>query len=401
MKKNILKFLALATIFTISLQSCTVEITEDTDIPTSGGENISGSGTITGTITKDLTIKKGTYYIQGLVRVVDGVKLTIEPGATFYAKTDVTSGLIILKGAKAYIEGTAAEPIVFTTESKKPGDWCGITIYGDAPIKANGGGSTATSEDGLNQIYGGTDVGSNSGVYRYLRIEYGGKKIGDGTSEFNNITFYAVGSGTIVENIVSYKGTDDGIEFFGGTVSAKNFISYGNFDDSFDWQDGWYGQDNSNWFAYQTGTGNFGMEIESSNNADANFPKVAGITLIRAAGTNPETAGSSEISAIQFKKHGNGKFTNVYIDGYKNTGGKQAYPVLIQDSPTDISQVIANKVLVSPINVVNSDNAGVWGYTFTSTAPKTITNSSAVTKVAITGGAWSTVEGVDLTSLLK
>ena len=401
MKKNILKFLALATIFTISLQSCTVEITEDTDIPTSGGENISGSGTITGTITKDLTIKKGTYYIQGLVRVVDGVKLTIEPGATFYAKTDVTSGLIILKGAKAYIEGTAAEPIVFTTESKKPGDWCGITIYGDAPIKANGGGSTATSEDGLNQIYGGTDVGSNSGVYRYIRVEYGGKKIGDGTSEFNNITFYAVGSGTIVENIVSYKGTDDGVEFFGGTVSAKNFISYGNYDDSFDWQDGWYGQDNSNWFAYQTGTGNFGMEIESSNNADANFPKVAGITLIRAAGTNPETAGSSEISAIQFKKHGNGKFTNVYIDGYKNTGGKQAYPVLIQDSPTDISQVIANKVLVSPINVVNSDNAGVWGYTFTSTAPKTITNSSAVTKVAITGGAWSTVEGVDLTSLLK
>ena len=47
------------------------------------------------------------------------------------------------------------------------------------------------------------------------------KKIGDGTSEFNNITFYAVGSGTIVENIVSYKGTDDGVEFFGGTVSAK------------------------------------------------------------------------------------------------------------------------------------------------------------------------------------
>ena len=143
------------------------------------------------------------------------------------------------------------------------------------------------------------------------------------------------------------------------------------------------------------------MEIESSNNADANFPKVSGLTLIRATGTNPETAGSSEISAIQFKKHGNGKFSNVYIEGYKNTGGKNAFPVLIQDSPTDVSQVIAGKIAVTPINVVNSDNAGVWGYTFTSTAPKTITNSSAVTKVAITGGAWSTVEGVDLTSLLK
>ena len=407
MKKNIFKLLALATVFTISLQSCTVEIREDADKPTTDGSGtttgsvMSGSGTLSGTITKDLTIKKGTYYIDGLVRITDGVKLTIEPGATFYAKTPTTSGLIILKGAKAYMEGTATEPIVFTTESKKPGDWCGITIYGDAPIKANGGGSTATSEDGLNQIYGGTDVGSNSGVYRYIRVEYGGKKIGDGTSEFNNITFYAVGSGTIVENIVSYKGTDDGVEFFGGTVSAKNFISYGNFDDSFDWQDGWYGQDNSNWFAYQTGTGNFGMEIESSNNADANFPKVSGLTLIRATGTNPETAGSSEISAIQFKKHGNGKFSNVYIEGYKNTGGKNAFPVLIQDSPTDVSQVIAGKIAVTPINVVNSDNAGVWGYSgFTSTAPKTITNS-AVAKVSITGGNWSTVEGVDLTSLLK
>ena len=255
MKKNIFKFLALAAVLTISLQSCTVEIREDADTPTTDGSGnttgtvMSGSGTLTGTITKDLTIKKGAYYIDGLVRITDGVKLTIEPGATFYAKTTTTSGLIILKGAKAYMEGTATDPIVFTTESKKPGDWCGITIYGDAPIKANGGGSTATSEDGLNQIYGGSDVGSNSGVYRYIRVEYGGKKIGDGTSEFNNITFYAVGSGTIVENIVSYKGTDDGVEFFGGTVSAKNFISYGNFDDSFDWQDGWYGQDNSNWFA--------------------------------------------------------------------------------------------------------------------------------------------------------
>ena len=79
---------------------------------------MSGSGTLSGTITKDLTIKKGTYYIDGLVRITDGVKLTIEPGATFYAKTTTTSGLIILKGAKAYMEGTATEPIVFTTESK-------------------------------------------------------------------------------------------------------------------------------------------------------------------------------------------------------------------------------------------------------------------------------------------
>ncbi|MFC6268855.1 hypothetical protein [Frigoriflavimonas asaccharolytica] len=406
MKTRTLKLLSLSAIFAFALQSCSIEIREDSDSPTSQsgttivGNELSGSGTLSGTITKDLLIKEGNYNLVGLVKIADGVKLTIEPGATFTASTTTTSGLIFLKGSKAALDGTASKPIVFTTADKIPGGWCGITVYGDAPILANGGGTTATSEDGLNQIYGGSDIGSNSGIFRYIRVEYGGKKIGDGSSEFNGLTFYAVGAGTILENIVSYKGTDDGVEFFGGTVSAKNFISYGNFDDSFDWQDGWYGQDNSNWFAYQTGTGNFGMEIESSNNASANAPKVVGITLIRAAGTNPEVAGSTEISAIQFKKHGSGKFSNVYIEGYKNTGGKSAYPIVIQDSPTDVSQVLGGKVTVSPIRTVNSDNDLAWYYVgFTSTAPKTISQTATVTKVSIPGGNWSTVNGLDLTTL--
>ena len=407
MKKSTLQLISLSLLLAFSLQSCTVEILEDTDQATSQngsttvGSVLSGSGKLSGTITKDLVIKEGNYTLEGLVKIVDGVKLTIEPGANFTASTTITSGLVFLKGSKGFVEGTASKPIVFTTANKTPGGWCGITVYGDAPILANGGGTTATSEDGLNQIYGGTDATSNSGVFRYIRVEYGGKKIGDGSSEFNGLTFYAVGSGTTLENIVSYKGTDDGVEFFGGTVSAKNFISYGNYDDSFDWQDGWYGQDNSNWFAYQVGTGNYGMEIESSNNAAANFPKVNGVTLIRAAGTNPETAGSSEISAIQFKKHGNGKFSNVYIEGYKNTGGKNAYPIVVQDSPTDISQVLAGKATVEPIKIVNCDNTLDWYYVgFSSTAPKSITQTSTVGKVAITGGNWSTVNGLDLTTLL-
>lgn len=40
----------------------------------------------------------------------------------------------------------------------------------------------------------------------------------------------------------------------------------GNYDDAFDWQDGWQGQNNSNWYAYQEGKGNFGIEIEASSN---------------------------------------------------------------------------------------------------------------------------------------
>ena len=116
---------------------------------------------------------------------------------------------------------------------------------------------------------------------RYIRVEYAGRKIGDGNKESNTFTFYSVGDGTILENLVAYKGTDDGFEFFGGTASAKNLVSYGNYDDSFDWQDAWSGQSNSNWYAFQTGIANFGMEIESSGNINNTAPVIDGITLIR------------------------------------------------------------------------------------------------------------------------
>lgn len=178
-------------------------------------------------------------------------------------------------------------------------------------------------------------------------------------------------------------------------------VAYGNYDDSFDWQDAWSGQTNSNWFAYQVGTGNFGMEIEASSNADNTPPKVSNITLIRAAGTNPETANSPEITAIQFKKQGTGLFSNVYISGYKNIGSQKAYSVLIQDIATETSQVNTGKIKVEPMTYLDSDNLGVWGYAYTPNGGKTFTNTATVTKVAMTGGAWTTVDGVDLLAALK
>ena len=406
MKKNILNLLSLAAVFAVT--SCTVEIREEAD--TNGGGTgtggttaavLSGTGTLSGTLKQNTVVKKGTYALEGIVKVPEGVSLTIEPGATFTAKTSVGSSLVVLQGGKIYAEGTASEPIVFTSDNKKPGDWGGVTIYGKAPIKAINGASKALSEDGNNVYYGGDNPNDNSGSLKYVRVEYGGKKIGDGTSETNSMTFYSVGAGTVLENLVAYMGTDDGYEFFGGTVSGKNLVAYGNYDDSFDWQDAWSGQNNSNWFAYQTSIGNFGMEIEASGNADNTAPKVNGITLIRAAGTKPETAGSIEVSAIQFKKHGNGIFSNVFIDGYKDTDGKKAYAVLIQDVATETEQVNKNKISVSPVNHTGSDNLNIWGYAYTPNGAKTFTSDATVKKVNLTSGNWATVNGVDLLSALK
>ena len=406
MKTNFLTLLSLTLLLSVS--SCTIDINERTG----DGETISTPGTTTGVlpeggklsgdITKDLTVKKGNYVLEGIVKVADGATLTIEPGATFTVSTNVSSSLVVLQGGKILAIGSAAEPIVFSTTAKVAGGWGGITVYGRAPIKAVNGNATAVSEDGNALTYGGTDANSSSGILKFVRVEYAGKKIGDGTSETNTFTFYSVGDGTILENLVAYKGTDDGFEFFGGTVSARNIVSYGNFDDAFDWQDAWKGQNNSNWFAFQTVTGNFGMEIEASGNTDNTAPKISNITLIRDANTNPEVAGSTEISAIQFKKQGSGIFSNVYVSGYKNLGGKNAYAVLIQDDATNNIQVntTPSKVVVSPLNYVNSDNLGVWGYAATN-GGATFTNAATVTKVSLPTGAWATVNGIDLLAALK
>lgn len=405
MKKNLLSLLSLTVL--LSVTSCNVEIREDNDAPVVTPP-VSVSTTLTGDITGNVNLPKGNYTLKGIVRVLSGATLTLEAGSTFTATTAEVSGLVVLKGGKINAVGTADAPIVFTSDKKTPGDWGGITLYGNAPIKAVNGAATALSEDGNNQIYGGTDASDSSGILKYVRVEYGGRKLGDGNSETNSMTFYAVGAGTTLENLVAYKGTDDGFEFFGGTVSAKNLVAYGNYDDSFDWQDAWSGQFNSNWYAYQTTTGNFGMEIEASSNADNIAPKVNNITLIRAAGTKPETAGSKEISAIQFKKQGSGIFTNVYIDGYKNglkadgTSVQKAFSVLIEDAGTELDQYLKNKILVSPINHVNSDNIGTYGYGgFTPTKVVTYTNDSNVKKVSLSSGAWATVNGVDLLAALK
>lgn len=406
MKKHILNLWALAAIFAVT--SCTVEIREDADINGGGttqnpstGAVLSGTGTLSGTLKQNTTVKKGNYTLEGVVKVPEGITLTIEPGATFTAKTSVSSSIVVLQGGKIFAEGTAAEPIVFTSDNKKPGDWGGLTIYGNAPIKAINGAAKALSEDGNNVYYGGDNPNDNSGILKYVRVEYGGKKIGDGTSETNSLTFYSVGAGTTLENLVAYMGTDDGFEFFGGTVSAKNIVSYGNYDDSFDWQDAWSGQNNSSWYAYQTTIGNFGMEIEASGNADNTAPKINGITLIREANTKPETAGSIEVSAIQFKKHGNGIFTNVYIDGYQDTDGKKAYAVLIQDAATEAEQVNKGKIIVQPVNHINSSNLNMWGYSYVPAVPKTFTSDAGVKKVTLTPGNWATVNGVDLLAKLK
>jgi hypothetical protein len=391
MKKFLLGLTVIGALFT----SCGDDDSNPTKQPVEGEINAAA-------VTSDTTFAYGNYTLKGIVKVPAGVTVTFDAGSTITAnKTSGDNALVVLKGGKLIINGTADEPVIFTEASKIPGSWGGIIMYGDAPINAINAAVVATSEDGNNQSYGGTNAAHNGGSLKYVRVEYAGAKLADGTKENNAFTFYSVGSGTTLDHLVAYKGADDGYEFFGGTVSATNIISYGNYDDSFDWQDGWQGQNNSNWYAYQEVKGNFGMEIEACGNNNTFFPKVTNVTLKRAAGTVPEVAGAIEIDAFQFKKQGNGSFDNVVIDGYTTytEAGTpyQGAAVKIQDAATNTDQVNTSRIKVTNAKISNTAVEILGAGTVTVAFPAgSWSTSASASGSSIQSGAWSTVDGVSL-----
>jgi hypothetical protein len=392
MKKLILSLTILSTIFV----SCTNDNGSSTSDPV--------VGEITGTITANKTFAKGTYTLKGIVKVASGVTVTFDAGSTITAdKATGDNAFVVLNGGKAIMNGTASEPIIFTEKSGIPGSWGGIIMYGDAPITGAGGLTSLLSEDGNSLNYGGTNAAHNGGSLKYVRVEYAGSKLADGNKENNGFTFYACGTGTTLDHLVSYKGADDGYEFFGGTVSMTNAISYGNYDDAFDWQDGWRGQLNTNWYGLQVTKGNFGMEIEASSNNNAFGPKVDGITLKRIAGCTPEVVGDVQVDCFQFKKEGNGEYNNIIIDGYGNyTEGSTIYQgaaVKIQDAATNTDQVNASRIKLTNVKITNTTQTlpvGATSAIVVSFPVGYFTTSTTATGATLTTGAWATVGGINL-----
>ena len=399
------KLIFSAILFCILFSSCTSKDDETTAPPTVSSE-------ISGLITSNKTFVLGTYTLKGIVKIESGATVTFEAGSTITCdKTTGDNALLVKNGGKLVVNGTAAQPVIFTEKSEIAGSWGGIIMYGDAPINAipvNGVGSpTSTSEDGNALPYGGTNSAHNGGSLKYVQVRYAGSKLADGTKENNGFTFYSCGSGTTLDHLVSYKGADDGYEFFGGTVSMTNAISYGNFDDAFDWQDGWKGQANSNWYAYQINKGNFGMEIECSNNNNSYFPIITNITLKRAASCTPEVAGDIQVDAFQFKKEGNGEFSNIVIDGYGNyPEGTTVYngaAVKIQDATTNTNQVNGLKIKLTNIKITNTTFEVLGAKVGNPPTPLSVAFQAAQFTTSITAsgaslltGAWSKVGSSEL-----
>ncbi len=205
---------------------------------------------LTGEISEDaeLTCDK-EYLLRFTTYVSPGATLTIEPGTVLRGDLDTRGTLVVQPGGRIEASGTPERPIVFTSAAppgqRKPGDWGGVIILGEAPINLHdaSGRSETGKIEGITKggDYGGSDPNDSSGTLRYVRIEYSGTEIAP-NNEINGLTLGGVGRGTRLDHVQVRHTADDCFEFFGGTVDGKYLLCQHPGDDGFDWDYGYQGR---------------------------------------------------------------------------------------------------------------------------------------------------------------
>lgn len=233
---------------------------------------------ISGTILSDLSlpfVDGIAYRLAGRVDVgvdvgADGnasggtsVELEIEPGVILFGEAG-EDHLVVNRGSTIEAAGTATSPIVFTSADdlerravdpndnggSNIGEWGGLVLLGQAPINEcitpGAVGGTTDCEaviEGVqnpNAIFGGDDPNDYTGTLNYVQVRFAGNPLATG-NELNGISFGGVGDGSTVEYVQVHNNSDDGVEFFGGTVDVKYLVLTGNDDDSIDTDLGFQG----------------------------------------------------------------------------------------------------------------------------------------------------------------
>lgn len=317
---------------------------------TCSGSNAQLSGTIDKdfTLTGDFTwiLVGGVQVGEGNVEITsesqaqsirdNGVTLTVPAGT--HVRADEDGVLIVTRGSMLMANGTASDPITFSSIEDDNfdglGEWGGIVVQGFAPQFGAGGtgacfGSATPAPtfcnvegEGTSDVanYGGSIEDDNSGIIRYVRIAEGGLVAGP-NNEVNGLTLQGVGYGTTVEYVQVHNNLDDGVEWFGGTVNAKYLVLTGNDDDDIDYDEGYVGNvqyaivaksDN----ATPQGT-NDPRGIEA-NSSDEDFVPETNAVLANIAliGNNVNNASGSEQPAMRLRGALDTQVFNTAIKGW-------------------------------------------------------------------------------------
>ena len=308
------------------LASCEADDTPDivindnstTNIINDGGGDNPGDNVVSlsGVYTEDLILDAETeYLITGPVLMASGTTLNIPAGKTIRVQpVGVNAYIAIQQGAQINAIGSASEPIVLTSNAGSPnaGDWGGLVLCGRAPINSTPVGSENTATSEIGQLsYGGNIDTDNSGTIQYLRIEYAGGAI-DGNAELNGLSLYAVGSATTIDHIQIFEGSDDGVEFFGGTVNVSQVAVVNSEDDSIDWTEGYTGTLTDVYIQHGTAHDK-AFECDGYNSDFSNeggYFSAPNVTNVTVAGANDAS------EAIRLRAGTQGIFTNVVLNDF-------------------------------------------------------------------------------------
>ena len=375
----------LATV-AILLSSCSLDNDDENQGIIPGTEVTSQN--LAGNLTTDLRLTSGiAHNLIGALLVKDGATLTIDAGTRINALAGGTDVYILVeKGGKIIADGTADNPIVFTSNATnpQPGDWGGIILNGKAPLSRQAGSeSNSAAEVNAAILYGGAISEDNSGILNYVKIEYTGARIDD-EAEHNGLTLNAVGAGTVISNIAILNGDDDGIEFFGGTVNATNILVVNAKDDMFDFTQGYVGNCTNLYGVRENGYTAVTSDprgIEADGNLDGNTPTdidqslftIDKITIINNA------SGVDMSDGIKVRRGATATITNAYLS--LGTGATYSDLVDLTDGKgdgTDAISITGNANTANGLDITDIKNTTSGGASVSITA-------------ATTGGADSSV----------
>ena len=291
MKKYLLLFIAI-----FAFSACSDDDPAPVD-PVDPVDPVSETINVTGMLqgTHNWT-SNNTYVLNQKVVVDAGATLNIEAGTVIKGSAgqgSLASALVVARGGMINAVGTADAPIIMTSVSddlstmddlgpEDQGLWGGLLVLGYAPCSFSGDVSELQIEgipaDDTFGLYGGNDASDNSGTISYVSIRHGGAVIG-ADNEINGLTLGGVGNGTTINNVEVIANSDDGIEFFGGTVDVSNALVWACGDDLLDIDQAYSGTI-SNSIVLAGSNSDHGMEIDGPEGTFSDQFTLNNITLV-------------------------------------------------------------------------------------------------------------------------
>jgi len=361
-----------------------------------------------------------SYFLNGAVSFgvnditpkADKIKVTVDAGTTLFAANETPSLFLVDRGAIAYINGTPDAPVIFTTELEEGveeidpltlrGTWGGVIVNGSAGINNQAG--TDQGEGGTGEFGGGAnpDNTDDSGAFTYMQVRYAGTIITE-EDELNSLALQGVGSDTIIDHVHIHNGADDGIEFYGGTVSASNVLVTGIDDDAIDWTLGWNGN-LQDVVVKMTTSGDNCIEADNlGSNPTATpraIPTVTNFTCIGSVGQK------SSGHALELKAGTGGLLSNFVIGGSFPQGGEGC--ILIAGDETFAQSTNGgtdfNDTLTLENSLITPECAADLQESHSGTPPFTTAQwfaaqSGSTAGAADLGGPWGWVNGSNINSV--